>query len=308
MASGREWRLLAKVRRNRTFLLMLAPATLFYLLFAYAPMFGIVLAFENYNLRDGFLSPFVGLKNFRFLFLAGNLLNVAKNTVVYNLIFLAVNTTIAIAVAVLISEIRSRWFKKVTQSAVFLPYFISWVVVGAFAYSLFNYDNGLVGNILASRGMEKVDFYNNASIWPPLLVLFSAWKNVGYSSVVYIAAITGIDPELHEAAAIDGAGIFRRIRYITLPSLVPTIIILCLLAIGNIFRGDFSMFYNLIGNNAILLPSTDVVDTFVTRMLLTSPDVGMAASSGLFQSLVCFATIMVVNRAVRAYDKEYALF
>jgi len=297
-----------KVKQNKSLLLMLTPAIMFFLVFAYIPMAGVILAFENFNLRDRFFSPLVGLENFKFLFITGDLWGIARNTMLYNIAFIIINTTLAVGCAILLSEIASKWFRKLTQSMMFMPYFISWVTAGAFAYSLLNYDNGLVNSILKSFHMEPADFYNNASAWPIIIVMFNAWKSVGYATVVYLAAITGIDTEMYEAADIDGANIFYRIWYITIPCLIPTIIILIMLSIGNIFRGDFNMFYQLVGNNSALLPTTDVVDTFVTRSLVTSNNIGMASSAGLFQSVVCFITIMIVNKLVRTYDKEYALF
>jgi putative aldouronate transport system permease protein len=292
----------------RQILLMLAPATLFFLLFSYLPMLGIVLAFENFNLRDGFLSPFIGLENFRFLFITGDVWAAARNTILYNLAFIVVDTVLQVAVAVMISELASKSFKKVAQTLLFLPYFISWVVVGAFAYSMLNYDKGMVNHLLAGLELPPYDFYNSPGAWPVLIIMLNAWKGLGMGSIIYVAVITSLGTEMYEAADIDGATIFKKTRYITLPSLVPTMIILVLLAVGNIFRGNFAMFYQLIGNNAVLLPTTDVVDTFVTRSLLYSNNISMAASAGLVQSVVCFVVIMAVNRIVRSYDPAYALF
>jgi putative aldouronate transport system permease protein len=190
----------------------------------------------------------------------------------------------------------------------FLPYFISWVVVGAIAYNLFNYDYGTINVLLNAIGLESIDIYNTAAYWPVILVVVSAWKTLGYGTIMYLAAITSIDTEMYEAAEIDGANVFQRIRKITIPNLYPTLIILVLLAIGNIFRGDFGMFYNLVGNNGLLFSSTDVIDTFVFRMLTTSNEIGMSAAAGFYQSILGFATIMLANYAVRKYDKDRALF
>jgi putative aldouronate transport system permease protein len=201
-----------------------------------------------------------------------------------------------------------KWFRKFTQTMLFLPYFISWVVVGAIAYNLFNYDVGTLNVMLKGLGLEPVDIYNTPSYWPVILVLVSAWKTLGYGSVMYLAAITGIDNEMYEAAEIDGANVFQRILHITLPNLFPTVIILVLLAVGNIFRGDFGMFYNMVGNNGLLFSSTDVIDTFVFRSLTTSNEIGLSAAAGFYQSVLGFATILLANYAVRKYDKDHALF
>ncbi|WP_150265183.1 ABC transporter permease [Paenibacillus tepidiphilus] len=297
------------LRNYRVLLLMLAPAVLFYILFAYVPMAGIVIAFKRYDYAGGiFGSAWNGLDNFRFFFESGDAWRVTRNTALYNIAFIVVNNALQIFAAIMLFEVGGKWFRKITQSALFLPYFISWVVVGAIAYNLLNYDIGTVNAVLRGLGLEAIDIYNTPAYWPYILVLVSAWKGLGYGTVMYLAAITSIDTEMYEAAEIDGANIFQRIRKVTIPNLYPTIIILVLLAVGNIFRGDFGMFYNMIGNNGLLFSATDVIDTFVFRSLITSNDIGMSAAAGVFQSVLGFATIMTVNYAVRKYDKDRALF
>lgn len=297
------------LKNYRVLLLMLAPAVAFFLLFAYVPMAGIVIAFKKYDYAGGiFGSAWNGLDNFRFFFESGDAWRVTRNTALYNIAFIIVNNALQIFAAIMLFEVGGKWFRKLTQSALFLPYFISWVVVGAIAYNLLNYDIGTVNALLRGFGMEPIDIYNTPSYWPYILVLVSAWKSLGYGTVMYLAAISGIDTEMYEAAEIDGANIFQRIMKVTIPNLYPTIIILVLLAVGNIFRGDFGMFYNMIGNNGLLFSSTDVIDTYVFRSLITSNDIGMSAAAGVFQSVLGFITIMTVNYAVRRYDKDRALF
>jgi len=297
------------LKRYKVILLMLLPAVAFYLLFAYLPMAGIVIAFKRYDYAGGiFGSAWNGLDNFRFFFESGDAWTVTRNTALYNIAFIAVNNFLQIVAAILLFEIGGKWFKKLAQSIMFLPYFISWVVVGAIAYNLLSYDIGTVNVMLGGLGLAPIDIYNTPSYWPYILIAVSAWKALGYGTVMYLAAIAGIDTEMYEAAEIDGANIFQRIRKVTLPNLYPTTIILVLLAVGNIFRGDFGMFYNMIGNNGILFSKTDVIDTFVFRSLITSNDIGMSAAAGVFQSVLGFATIMTVNYAVRKYDKDRALF
>lgn len=190
----------------------------------------------------------------------------------------------------------------------FLPYFISWVVVGMIAYNFLNVEHGTINTLIAKLGGEKINFYGTTWVWPFILVFFSAWKNVGYGTVLYLAAIMGIDTEIYEAAQIDGANIFQRIFKVTIPCLVPTLIILTLLAVGNIFRGDFQMFYQLVGNNGPLFNATDVIDTFTFRSLIQSGEVGMSAAAGLYQSVFCFITIVFTNFLVKKYDPDYSLF
>ncbi|BCG57192.1 ABC transporter permease [Paenibacillus sp. URB8-2] len=298
-----------ELKKYRTLLLMLTPAVLFFILFAYIPMAGIVLAFKKYSYDGGiFGSSWNGIDNFRFFFDSGDAWRVTRNTALYNIAFIIVNNVLQIFAGILLFEVAGKWFRKITQTLMFLPYFISWVVVGAIAYNLFNFDVGTVNSLLVSLGFEKSDIYNTPAYWPFILVIVSAWKALGYGSVMYLAAITSIDTEMYEAAQIDGANIFQRIFRITIPNLMPTVIILVLLAVGNIFRGDFGMFYNMVGNNGLLFSSTDVIDTYVFRSLITSNDIGMSAAAGFFQSVLGFVTIMLANFAVRKYDKDYALF
>ena len=296
-------------KRNRILLLMLVPAVTYFLLFSYLPMTGSIVAFKNYNFRDGiFGSPWVGFDNFKYFFISGQAWTVTRNTIFYNVLFIVINTVLQMGLAILISEIGGKFFKKITQTAMFLPYFISWVVVGMIAYNFLNVEHGTINTLIAKLGGEKINFYGTTWVWPFILVFFSAWKNVGYGTVLYLAAIMGIDTEIYEAAQIDGANIFQRIFKVTIPCLVPTLIILTLLAVGNIFRGDFQMFYQLVGNNGPLFNATDVIDTFTFRSLIQSGEVGMSAAAGLYQSVFCFITIVFTNFLVKKYDPDYSLF
>jgi len=296
--------------RCRTLLIMLVPAVALVILFSYIPMYGVVVAFKRFNYADGILnSPWVGFQNFEFFFASGQWWPVTRNTMLYSATFILINTLLQLVFAIVLSELTSRWFKKLSQTLMLLPYFISWVVVGAMSYNLFNYERGAVNSILVALGFDRIDIYGTPQIWPLLLVIFSIWKGVGYSTVIYLAAITGLDQGTMEAAEIDGANIFQRMRHITLPSIAPTVIILLLLHIGSLFRGDFGMFYNLVGlNNGRLFAVTDIIDMYVFRSLFTSGGMERGAAAGLYQSLLCFVTIMFANYAVRKYDKDYALF
>jgi putative aldouronate transport system permease protein len=272
-------------------------------------MVGIVLAFKNYNYADGiFKSPWSGFDNFRFFFTSGQAFKVTRNTILYNLSFMSINTLLQLAVAIFLSEIKGKVYKKTAQSFMFLPYFISWVIVSVIAFNFLSYDYGIINSLLSSIGLNKIDFYGTPKYWIGILIFFSAWKGIGYGSVIYLSAIMGIDTEMYESAEIDGANVFQRIFRITIPSLVPTIIILLLLAVGGIFRGNFDMFYQLVGTNGILFDMTDVIDTFTFRALIRSNDVGMAAASGLYQSVFCFITISITNYLVKRYEKDYSLY
>jgi len=288
---------------------MVLPAVCFFVLFSYVPMGGIVLAFKNLDYSLGiFKSPWVGFENFTFFFQSGKAFLVTRNTVLYNTAFICVNTVLNLTVAILLSEMSSRLFKKAAQTMLLLPYFVSWVVVSAILYNLLNYEYGILNTFLTTLGFQAVDVYGNPGVWKYILVALNAWKDVGYGSIVYLAAIMGIDREIYEAAEIDGATAFKKIFHITLPSLRPTIIILILLAIGNIFRGNFGMFYQVIGNNGTLFNATDVIDTFVFRSLIQTREYGMSAAAGFYQSVLCFVILMLSNTIVKKIDPDYALF
>lgn len=309
MKKGRSKNFLRKLFKYRVYLLMLAPAVIYTLLFAYYPMTGIVMAFKKYNYAGGIWgSPWNGLENFRFFFMSGQAGIVTRNTVLYNLLFISVGTITQVAVAVFLTEIHGKRFRKISQSMMFLPYFISWVIVGVMAFNIFSSDYGFLNNLIVKLGGEKIAFYAIPQAWPFILLFFNIWKGVGYGSVMYLAAIMGIDTSIYEAAAIDGANVFQRIFMVTIPMIMPTMTILLLMSVGGIFRGNFDMFYNLVGNNGLLYNYTDVIDTLSVRALLSSNDFGMSAAIGLFQSLLCFLTVTIVNKLVSIYDRDYALF
>lgn len=299
-----------EIIKNKSLFLMILPAVLYYFLFSYLPMVGVILAFKRYDYLGGiFNSPWVGLKNFEFLFVTGKIYSVAFNTIAYNVAFISVGVVLQLAFAVFLSEIGSRVFRKITQSVIFLPYFISWVIVGSFLHAnVFQYEFGSLNGLLASLGLAPVDVYSNPGIWKYILVAVNVWKWTGYCTVVYLAAIMGIDNQILEAAEIDGAGKLGKIRRIVLPMILPQIVILLLLSIGNIFRGDFSMFYQVTANNPRVYDTTDVIDTFVVRSLLQIQDIGMSSAVGLMQSVICFFVLMFSNGLIKKYQKEYALF
>ncbi len=298
-----------KVYKYRVLLLMCLPAILFFLAFSYAPMPGIYVAFVKYNYRDGiFGSKFVGLRNFEFLFTSGKLLELTRNTILYNLAFIILGNVLAIFVAILLNEIRCKWFKKVSQTMMFLPYFISQVLVGVLVYNLLNYDYGFVNSILVNLGLERWGPYSDASVWPVLLVIIHLWQQTGYNSVVYFAAIMGIDAEIIEAARVDGANGWQKIRYIILPGLKPTFVILLLFALGGIVKGNFGLFYNVVGKNPLLYPTTDIIETYVYRACMTDFNFATASAVGLYQSVIGFCTVMVCNFIVKKIDPDYSLF
>ena len=297
-----------QVQKNKTLLYMLLPALLYVIIFSYIPMFGITIAFKNYNYNDGIMgSPWCGLQNFEYLKISGKLWALTRNTLLYNLAFIVFGVIFEVGFAIMLSEITKKTFKKVSQAFMFLPYFISWVVVSTVMLNIFG-QNGVLSNILTHFGIEDFSIYQQVKQWPVVMVGIRLWKQTGYGTVVYLAAIAGLSQEMFEAASIDGANIWQKIRYITIPGLKPTIFIMFLLSVGNIFRGDFGMFYQLVGNNQLLLETSDVIDTFVYRSLITTPNKGMSAAAGFYQSVLCFVTIVSVNWLVRKIDPDYTLF
>lgn len=295
--------------QNKTLILMCLPAIVFFFIFSYMPMPGMYIAFVKYNYQKGiFGSPFVGLKNFRFLFTSGQLLLLLRNTVLYNLAFIIVGNVLQLSFAILLNEVQSRMFKKTTQSLMFLPYFISDVLVSLLVYNLLNYDFGFISNLVRSMGGEMPKIYQNASAWPLVIILVNIWKGTGYGTVVYFAAITSMDTSMLEAAQIDGANGFQKIRYIILPTLKPTVVVLFLFAIGGILKGNFGLFYNLIGNNSVLFSTTDIIETYVYRSMMNSFNFAQSSAVGLFQSAVGFFIVLGANAFVKHLDPDYALF
>lgn len=302
-AFGRE------LKKNRTLFLMLLPATALVLIFSYIPMAGIVVAFKNYQFDMGiFGSPWVGFKNFEFFFKSGKAMLLTFNTIAYNLSFKAVGLVFELFFAIVISELAGKYVKKAMQSVTILPFFISWVIVGGFVYSVFNYEYGLMNTVLKSINIPPVDIYSNAKVWPFVLVGASVWKGTGYGMIVYLASIAGISPEFYESAYLDGAGLLKRIWYITLPLLKPTVITLILLGLSSMLKGNFDMFYQLVGNNGQLFDATDVIDTFVFRSLVGTKNLGMSSAAGFYQQVLGFVIVMTVNGIIRKVDPDYAIF
>lgn len=295
--------------KNRILFFMLLPMVLYTFIFSYIPMGGIVIAFKNFNYRLGILgSKWVGLDNFAYLFKSGTMSLLIKNTLFYNLCFIFIGTAFKVVMAILLSEMVGRRIVKAMQSVMLLPYFISWVIIGGFVYNMLNYEYGIINNILTSLGFNALDVYNNPGAWRFILIIVYLWQESGYGMIYYLTAITGIDTELYEASALDGASLFQRIRYITLPMITPTIIILLLMSLSGILSGNFQMFYQLIGSNTVLFKTTDIIETYSFRALMVDNDYGYSAATGLFQQAVGFIMVMTVNAIVRRYEEDYALF
>lgn len=296
------------IKTNKWLMLMCLPAIVFFIVFAYIPMFGLVMAFQDFKITTGFLhSKFVGLKNFEFLF-TDDFARVAFNTLYLNVLFIVASMICAILIAILLSEIKNKYFKKVTQSIVILPHFISWTVVAMILEAFISTEYGVINRAITSMGGEAVNFYQNAGIWPLFLTLLRIWHGAGFDSIVYLAAITGIDQEIFEAARVDGATRVQCLRYLTLPLLKNTAILLLIMAVGKIFNGDFGMIYALVGANTQLYEVTDVIDTYVYRSLTEISNVSMPAAVSFFQSCIGFILVYITNAISRKVNPESAVF
>ncbi|NMM52540.1 ABC transporter permease [Paenibacillus aquistagni] len=299
---------------NKVFLLMVLPGALWFLFFSYIPMFGAVIAFKDYRIgRDGFLaslmqSEWVGFKNFEYLFSTNDAYIITRNTILYNVVFIILGLVCAVAMAIILSEIVNKRLAKVYQTGMFLPHFLSWVIVGYFTFSFLSVDKGVLNQFLVWIGQDPVSWYSESKYWPYILVFLNLWKGIGYSSVVYLAAIVGIDKTYYEAAMIDGANKWQQIRHITIPSISTLMTILTLLAVGRIFYADFGLFYQIPRDSGPLYSVTNVIDTYVYRGLKVTGDISMSTAAGLYQSFVGFILVMTSNWIVRKFNKENALF
>ncbi len=302
------------IRSQGPLFIMLLPGLLILLVNNYIPMFGIVIAFKDYRYYGNFIlnlikSEWVGFKNFEFFFATPYAFSITFNTIAYNLVFIILGLVIPVAFALALNEITNKRLAKTYQSFLFLPYFLSWIIVSYLAYSLFSIEHGFINtNILAPLGIEPVRWYFEPVYWPFILTFFQLWKYTGYNVVVYLAAISSIDSEYYEAAAIDGATKWQQIRNITLPLLQPIMIIMVLFAVGRIFNADFGLFYNVPRNSGALHTATDVIDTYVYKTLRDSNNLGMAAAAGAYQAVVGSITVFIANYVVRKIDSDKALF
>ncbi len=290
--------------------LMAVPGLLYIIINNYMPMFGLVMAFKNLNFKLGILkSPWAGLQNFEFLFRTRDAYVITRNTLLYNLGFIVIGTISSVVVAILINEIRSKVMSRIYQSIILIPYLMSWVVVGYLAFAFLSSDTGFINRaILSPLGKDPVSWYTQKQYWPVILTFVNQWKGIGFTMVIYLAAIVGISRDYYEAAKIDGAGKLAQIRYITLPLLKPTIITMVLMSIGRIFYSDFGLFYQVPRNSGMLYEVTQTIDVYVYNALMKNTDYAMASAASFYQSIVGFVLILLANLVIRKISKENALF
>ncbi|MUT68674.1 ABC transporter permease subunit [Paenibacillus sp. NEAU-GSW1] len=289
---------------------MMLPGLLFLIFNNYIPMLGTLIAFKSVNYADGLIaSPWIGWDNFKYLFRTSDAWIITRNTVLYNVGFIILNLIVPISFAIMLNEMKNKVLAKFHQSIVFLPYFLSMIVVSYLVYGFLHDTHGFINtSVFKWLGLEPVQWYFETKIWPYLLPLVNTWKNVGYYTVLYLAAIIGIDDEYYEAATIDGAGKWKQIISVTIPLLMPTIIVLTLLQIGKIFYADFGLFFQVPMESGSLFPVTNVIDTYVYRTFIALGDIGLSSAAGLYQSVVGFLLVFVSNWVVRKIDRDSALF
>ena len=303
--------------RTKTLALMtmVLPGAVWYLLLRYLPMFGIVMSFLDYRLPTRKMpfpvnllhSDWVGFDNFKFLFSPDSGVMI-RNTLCYNIAWIAIGLVIAVTFAVMMSELTRKFAAKVYQTTMFFPYFLSWVVAAYFLFAFLDPTNGMIVRAQRAAGGAVIDWYNEPKYWPYILTICVIWKNTGYSTVLYLSAITGIDRAQYEAASVDGASKWQQVAHVTLPHLKPMIIILLIMNVGKIFNADFGLFWSVPMNSAPLFPATQVIDTYVYRAYRFTNNIGMSTAAGFLQNLVGFVCIMAANAVVRKLDEESSLF
>lgn len=301
---------MTKFKRFLPLIIMMVPGLVYLLVNNYLPMFGLIIAFKDINYAKGiFASDWIGFKNFEYLFTTRDAFVITRNTILYNGGFIILNTVLAIAVAIMLNEIKNKLAKSFYQSVILLPFLISMVIVSYLGFAFLSEDVGYLNNtILPLLGLEGISWYNEAKYWPYILTFINMWKGVGFLCVIYLAAIIGIDQEYYEAATLDGANKWQQIINITLPTIMPVIIMMTLLGIGRIFYSDFGLFYQVPMNSGALYDTTNVIDTYVYRGLMQLGDIGMSAAAGLYQSIVGFVLVLLSNYLVRRKSKDNALF
>lgn len=291
------------------------PTFAWYVLFSYLPMFGLIIAFKKYRIFPGqsflsnlFKSDWVGFDNFKFFLSNKTFTMLLRNTLLYNLVFIILGIVLPVSLAMMMNELYSKRKSKVYQTMMFFPHFLSWVVVSYFVYAFLNPDKGLLNNIIVSLGGQRVMWYSQPQYWPFILVFMSQWKGTGYNMVVYLAAITGIDQNLYEAAMLDGATKWQQAKYITLPTLKTILITMFILNVGHIFYSDFGLFWQVtqgLPNSLHKVAST--FDTFIYSALQGSTPIGRTAAASLFQSVCCCLTVLLANFIVSKIDPDSAI-
>jgi len=295
--------------KNKAIYIMTIPGLLFFFLFNYVPLTGIVLAFKDFNVVDGIWgSPWNGFKNFEFFFTSSDAARITLNTLLLNAMFIITQLIFSIGLALLLNEVKNKIFSKTARTIVFFPYFLSWVVISGLLFSLFSTSMGSINNFIEKLGFDRIPWYMEAKYWRGILVVTHIWKWTGHGTIIYLAVISSIDPTYYEAATVDGANKLQKIIHITLPNIAPVASVLTLLAIGRIFYGDFGMVYSIVKDNGMLLQTTEIIDTYVFRAMRITGDFSLSTAIGLYQSLAGFILVFTSNLIAKRINEDGALF
>ncbi|MBP3360719.1 MAG: sugar ABC transporter permease [Clostridia bacterium] len=309
--NGKKIKFQRSVRRFKNSLpltLLALPAIIYFIIFKYVPLYGLVLPFKDYKFSKGFFgSEWCGFRNFEFLADNTQLYIAIRNTILYNFVFIILGIFVSVTAALLLFELKNKYV-KLYQTILYLPFYISWVVVAYAARAFLDMDYGLINKLIEMFGGEGVLWYSNPSYWPAFIITANVWKSFGSNAVLYYASLMGTDKSLFEAAKIDGAGKLQTIIHISIPSIKSIIVMMTILSIGKIFYGDFGLFYNLTLNSSLLYPTTDIIDTYVYRSLVKLGDMGISSAVGFLQSVFGFVLVLATNFIVRRVEEDCSLF
>ena len=298
-----------KLKRWLPIFIMGLPGLIYFFVNCYMPLYGMLIAFKKYDYSKGIWgSEWNGIENFRYLFATDDAWLITRNTILYNLVFMVLNVVLGVTLAIFLNEIRQKKSKKIYQTIILLPYIMSFVVISYFTYAFLGDSSGLINNLLVKLGGSRISFYANSKYWPWILVFVYVWKNIGYQMIIYLSTIVGIDPTYYEAAEMDGATKWQQIRWITLPRLKPTVIMMTTIAMGMIFRSDFGLFYQVTKNSGPLYDYTRTIDVYVYQALMKNGGYGMSGAASVYQSVVGFVLIIAANQIIKKYQKSSALF
>jgi len=309
-----EFKTRLSLNKNVLYFLMLLPALIWFMLLSYLPMLGLVLAFKQFHFyRGGFFhslykSKWVGFENFTYLFSSNEAWIITRNTLGYNILFIIIGTALSVLLAIGFSRMLNKKLTKLLQTLIFCPYFITWVVIGYIVMSFLSYEHGTVNGILKFFNMTPVNWYSDRGIWPYVLVTVNVWQTIGYTSVIYLASILGISQQLYEAAEIEGASKWQQVKFITIPGIKPIIIVMVMISVGQIFQGNFGLFWFAPMESGALLPVTQVINTYTYRALMYTSNVGMSSAACLYQSVMGFILVLIFNRTLQKVDPENAMF
>lgn len=299
--------------KNKALFILSVPGIIWFAIFSYLPMLAILVAFKHFKLNGGFInsfitSPWAGLSNFEYLFHSGDATLIIRNTILYNIAFIILNVIVPLLIALLINEIFSKQLSKLYQSVLFIPYFLSMVVVSYVVFAILDPTHGFINEILVTLGHQPIQFYMEPKYWPFIITIVQIWKNIGYNMIIYLAAICGFDKSYYEASMLDGATKWQQMKFITIPLLRPVLVMLGILAVGGIFRTDFGLFYQVPKDSGALITVTQTIDTYIYRGLTSMGDIGLSSAGGLLQSIVGFVMVVITNAIARHYDRNQSLF